>query len=565
MKAFLCFALNLENHMNVKMDDDFIALIVSNIQSVDPLRPLLLLCSTSLVYIATICIYRLFFHPFAHIPGPFFAKLTGAYGLYHAWLQDTHLAIYRLHLSYGPVVRYGPSRILVNDVHGMKEIYGYDVNFAKGKAYEVMRLNPVESVFNVTDKKMHRRKRKLVAQGFSEAALRASENCILRHVDLFVERLFDDDDDDDDVRNENEGWSSAKDVSIHASYLALDIITDLVFGKSTDVLTKPDNRQYRPMLISTGQRMAMAIQMPQAFRAGKSGQWLDLGTWILKNADDKRAQWAGMLRGWVMERIKSEMATPSNESKRRDMMSTIINATDPDTREKLSPQEIGAEAFTLISAGGDTTATAISATLWYLSRNPSTYNRLVAEIRSRFSSAEDICAGPTLNACTYLRACIDEALRISTPVIAPLYREAGPGGAMVCGVYVPEGYEAACQAYALHHNEKYYPNPFAYQPERWLDHDSPSAADPKTAFFAFSYGVRNCAGINLAYLEINFAIARLLWSADFRIPSHSFSLAKIGGGDPGNKEPLRRREDEYQLYDVFASEKEGPMLEFRRR
>lgn len=83
------------------------------------------------------------------------------------------------------------------------------------------------------------------------------------------------------------------------------------------------------MLISTGHRMAMAIQMPQAFRAGKSGQWLDLGTWILKNADDKRAQWAGMLRGWVMERIKSEMAAATEESKRRDIMSTIINATDP--------------------------------------------------------------------------------------------------------------------------------------------------------------------------------------------------------------------------------------------
>lgn len=93
----------------------------------------------------------------------------------------------------------------------MKEIYGYDANFAKGKAYEVMRFNPVESVFNVTDKQMHRRKRRLVAQGFSEAALRASEDCVLRHVDLFVEGLFD----DNDVRNENEGWSSAKDVSIH--------------------------------------------------------------------------------------------------------------------------------------------------------------------------------------------------------------------------------------------------------------------------------------------------------------------------------------------------------------
>lgn len=311
--------------------------------------------------------------------------------------------------------------------------------------------------------------------------------------------------------------------------------------------------------------MAMAIQMPQAFRAGKSGQWLDLGTWILKNADDKRAQWAGMLRGWVMERIKSEMAAAVEESERRDIMSTIINATDPDTGEKLSPQEIGAEAFTLVSAGADTTATAISATVWYLSRNPSAYNRLVAEIRSRFSSVQEIRAGPTLNSCTYLRACIDEALRISTPVIAPLYREAGRGGAVVYGVYVPEGYEAACQGYALHHNEKYYPNPFSYYPERWLDHDSPVAADAKTAFFAFSYGVRNCAGINLAYLEINLAIARLIWSAEFRAPSHPSNLAKVGGGDPNAKEPLRRREDEYQLYDIFASEKEGPMLEFRRR
>lgn len=200
--------------MSVKMDD-FVALIVNNIQSVDSLRLLLLLCSASLVYYTIICIYRLLFHPFAHIPGPFFAKLTGAYGLYHAWRQDTHLAIYRLHITYGPIVRYGPSRILVNDVHGMKEIYGYNANFAKGKAYEVMRFNPVESVFNVTDTQMHRRRRRLVAQGFSEAALRASEDCVLRHVDLFVGGLL------EDVPEEDEDWSSAKDLSIHGIFASL--------------------------------------------------------------------------------------------------------------------------------------------------------------------------------------------------------------------------------------------------------------------------------------------------------------------------------------------------------
>lgn len=96
----------------------------------------------------------------------------------------------------------------------MKEIYGYNANFAKGKAYEVMRFTPMESVFNVTDKQMHRRKRRLIGQGFSEAALRASEDCVLRHVDLFVGGLSD----NDAAPNENEGWSSAKDLSIHGKF-----------------------------------------------------------------------------------------------------------------------------------------------------------------------------------------------------------------------------------------------------------------------------------------------------------------------------------------------------------
>jgi cytochrome P450 len=192
---------------------DFVTHIVNNTEPPDTFKLLLFLCTSIIVSIATFCIYRLFLHPFAHIPGPFFAKLTDAYGLYHAWRQDTHLAIYRLHLTYGPIVRYGPNRILVNDVQGMKEIYSYNANFAKGKAYEVMRFNPVESVFNVTDKQMHRRKRRLVGQGFSEAALRESEDCVLRHVDRFVGGLV-----DDGIPNEIEGWGSAKDLSIHGKF-----------------------------------------------------------------------------------------------------------------------------------------------------------------------------------------------------------------------------------------------------------------------------------------------------------------------------------------------------------
>lgn len=165
-----------------------------------------LVVAASVLYVAAICIYRLYFHPFAHIPGPFFAKLTDAYGLYHSWLKDTHLNIHLLHEKYGTIVRFGPSKILVNDVDGMREIYGYNANFAKGSAYEVLRFNPVHSIFNATDKKMHRRKRRLVGQGFSDSAVRASESCILEHMDKFVDAFLDSDTGD--------GWSTAKDVSV---------------------------------------------------------------------------------------------------------------------------------------------------------------------------------------------------------------------------------------------------------------------------------------------------------------------------------------------------------------
>jgi cytochrome P450 len=350
------------------------------------------------------------------------------------------------------------------------------------------------------------------------------------------------------------------------------LITDLVFGKSTSTLTKSDNRQFRSLLVTTGYRMTMAFQMPSAFRAGQSGHWLDLGTWTLQNVDKLRAQWAVMLRGWAMDRIQAEKTrADAPEPDRRDMMSTIINATDPDTGEKLDAAEIGAEAYTLITAGGDTTSVGISATFFYLSRNSTAYERLVSEIRTRFRSVDDIRIGSTLSSCHYLRGCIDEAMRLSPPVSVPLYREAGLGGATVRGIFVPEGCVAATHAYAIHHNETYFPDAYSYRPERWLLPSKENSnegisvtPEAKSAFLPFSHGPRNCAAVNMAYLNLSLSVARLLWLADFRIPSYS-GLACIGGGDPNSKDPMRRREDEYQLYDIFASDKKGPMLEFRRR
>jgi cytochrome P450 len=71
--------------------------------------------------------------------------------------------------------------------------------------------------------------------------------------------------------------------------------------------------------------------------------------------------------------------------------------------------------------------------------NPSILKKLTDEIRSTFETVEDINSGLALNLCTYLRAVIDEAMRLSPPVGGILPREVLPGGLDVDGIHIPEG------------------------------------------------------------------------------------------------------------------------------
>ncbi|RYC57622.1 hypothetical protein CHU98_g8575, partial [Xylaria longipes] len=75
----------------------------------------------------------------------------------------------------------------------------------------------------------------------------------------------------------------------------------------------------------------------------------------------------------------------------------------------------------------------MAATLFYLVRNPSALEKASEEVRAKFGDVEEIAQGSQLNSCTYLRACIDEAMRMSPSVggIAP--REVLQGGITIDG------------------------------------------------------------------------------------------------------------------------------------
>ncbi len=211
----------------------------------------------------------------------------------------------------------------------------------------------------------------------------------------------------------------------------------------------------------------------------------------------------------------------------------------------------------------------MSATFFYLSRNLECLTALTHEVRSAFPNIESICQGHALASCTYLRACLDEAMRMSPPIPGVLWRQVLAGGVSINrsdsneeSDHVPAGLDVGTGIYAIHHNRVYFPDPLAYKPTRWLStHTSPDEiAQARSAFMPFSSGSRGCVAKPLAYLEMSLAVARVVWLGDMRVAG-----TEGEGGSRMWEDRGHDRKEEYQIKDQLTSLKDGPVLEFRYR
>lgn len=219
-----------------------------------------------------------------------------------------------------------------------------------------------------------------------------------------------------------------------------------------------------------------------------------------------------------------------------------------------------------VQIGSDTTATALTAFLFYISRYPEAYRKVAKEIRTHFATAEEIRNRPKLNQCAYLQACINEAMRLSPSVGSALYREVETGGAMIDGELFPAGSDVATAIYAIHHNEAFFPDPFTFRPERWIVEEGGSTKGSvelaHSAFTVFSLGPRACMGKALAMMEMRIILATMLYRLDLKLASGSLGHLGEGHYDAGIG---RYREHELQLKDRVTAAADGPVLQFRFR
>ncbi|KAI1085856.1 cytochrome P450 [Whalleya microplaca] len=540
--------------------------------------------------------FRLLFHPLRSYPGPLFAKLTDAYGGYFAIRKCLHLATYQNFQIYGPVVRQAPNRLVFNTVTALQDIY-LNPRVAKGHAYKRSQLRAkYPSIINVIDKDQHRRKRKFIGQALTERSMRAFEPTMISQIDVFLQLLL--------ASSQN---GSYVDMTDRCQRLGVDVVGLLAFGypfktQNEDnygfLISVIDAMSWR---ISTYMQFSPVSRFENLFSVLGARHVIKFGNTVqtmirTRMAQDKDAHHdlysimadyigkgqEGLYRGELWpEAILFIMAGAQSSFTSQYCHPVIFNfiwGPLDSLKSHYSPQYLCIIRTKNPVTGGTTTASAMSALFFYLSRNPTCYATLADEIRSTFSTGSEIRSGSQLNSCKYLRACIDEALRMSPPSLTSLWREQDAGDDsgepfVVDGHVIPRGTQVAVSLYSLLHNEEYFPDPFTFNPERWLESPEASAGDSsgenqdaratmRKAFVPFLIGDRSCAGKSMAYMEASLTIARTLWFFDFEVAPGK--AGEVGGGNAGRTDG-RGRPDEFQLDDIFVAAHRGPNLVFHPR
>ncbi|KAJ8123117.1 hypothetical protein ONZ43_g857 [Nemania bipapillata] len=467
-----------------------------------------LVASSVLLYAS----YLILLHPLRKYPGPLLAKVSDWFTGFHAFKKDLHLEIFQCHQKYGPVVRVAPDRLVFNTVEALQDIY-QNGRVSKAYTYGSSVRNNVDNVFTARDKDIHRARRKMIAPALTERAAKSFEPSLMEHVATYLRQVL-----------EASKNSEPLNMTEKARHLALDIVTELSFGSPLNVQTSDENR---------------FVSKALAFGLYRGNIWHHV---------------------FYLSRLWAYSFLDLLFFESREKYSRLLDKLIRDRVARARGKSVWWEAHFLVVAGSDTTATATSATFFYLSRNRECYRKLAQEVRSSFASAAEIKSGPQLANCRYLRACIDESLRMSPPVPGALWRSQDPDDnqpLVIDGHVIPKGMLFGISSYAIHHNEAYFPDPFAYNPERWLEPRTPGKKSAYDAFAAFSIGPRSCAGKAMAYLESSLILAKTLWYFDFETaPS---TLGEVGAAKG------RERAGEFHLEDIFTTRHDGPYLVFRPR
>lgn len=320
----------------------------------------------------------------------------------------------RFHEQYGSTIRVSPDELSYINPDSIRDIYNKRPN-------ENYRMLPKDDARHPTMKGMpvsiisagetdHARLRKAWSHAFSIQALRAQEPLVRSYVEKLISQLT--------IRQASE---EIIDLQKWFSYSTFDIIGSLSFGEDFGCLEKDRYHEWIEMPLLSFKAMCQ-------FSSVRFFPWMAriLNVFVEKTAADMMDKHAAMTKEKVQRRL-------SKTVDRSDFLTHLQKH-----KEGLTDGEIETNATTIIAAGSHTTTTAITGIIFLLLQNPDVLDKVTKEVRGSFATADDMTFAK-LGELPLLKAAMEEATRLVTLVPQGLTREIPPGGATVCGEFLPPG------------------------------------------------------------------------------------------------------------------------------
>ncbi|EFR02013.1 trichodiene oxygenase [Nannizzia gypsea CBS 118893] len=453
-----------------------------------------------IAYYGTLIFYRLFLHPLARFPGPKIAAISRWYEAYYdVVLGGQYTAkIAELHKKYGPIIRISPYELHVIDPVFFEKLYRSDGRWDKYSwTYDAFGAK-TSTIFGA-DHYAHKARRRAIAPFFSKSNIVARHDLLHKNIKKLSQRIA-----------SLEGATFNLGAAISA--FARDNANELIVGKYYNELDVED----------FGIGLSLASQGAGVFwRTTKHIRWFGPSMrampieWAKKMADKHTQSFLRYLQQQSEQDTRATLTAATSTSPDDITKGTLIYAI---ANSDLTPADktfdrVFEEVATVTGAGFETISNTLRLILYHVYSKDEILQKLRDEINAASTQHHRPLTLQDLEQLPYLTAVLTEGLRLS-PGVGSRAARITDQDLFYEHWRIPAGTPVGMTTILMHTDEKLYPDPMTFNPNRWMD---ATAKRSTTTFAPFSRGTRICLGMHLAWAEMYLLLAALVQRFDFKI------------------------------------------------
>lgn len=434
-------------------------------------------------------------------PGPFFAKLTPLWLYFHTYRGTEASTIRAQHLRYNsPIIRIAPRHLSISNQDNdpekhnpVREIYVYKSGLRKPDFYGNFDVDGHQTIFSTPDPQRRALRAKAVlplfalnriGEGFEHdgGACHALVNRLIERLERWKSLAVE------------SGKAQKLDILNECRRLATDVTTEYLCGQAYGALEEDGL-----LSGSKGQMIEPALNLrPETSTANAFvDSYVEVGPFFLLpprifKMITRSLEWIfpSAARDLSMARVHAyckERVLNAEEGDDTYQSRLLFNAA-------LSSEETIAQVKDIVFAGTDTSSTAQATLIFHLINRP----ELLSNLKDEFLQTPD-GNRPLFD------ATIKEGLRlgfVNPPRLARIVPPNVPDFTLL-GKPIPPGTILGCSSYCLHSDPHYFPDPFYFKPERWLEasNDKATINRMNACMMPFGAGIRQCIARNLATQE----------------------------------------------------------------